>query len=102
MRSPCPSRRKALLISPFYFGDASGVPFGTKIIFSATPLTEFDHQRSFCLDLFEKIEKFSPRAVMDQVGTLLKAMAPTILHRLHEHAVERKLRPVNGTQVIGV
>src|SRR6516225_240330 len=100
--SPCPCRRKALLISPFYRGDAPGVPFGAKIILSPTHLTEFDHQRSFCLDLLEKIGKVLPRAVVDQIGTLFKTMAPAILQRLHEHAVERKLRPVDGTQVIRV
>src|SRR6476620_370162 len=100
--SPCPFRRKSLLISPFYFRDAPGVTFGAKIILSPTRLTEFDHQRSFCLDLLEKIGKVLPRAVVDQVGTLFKAMAPAILQRLHERAVERKLRPEHGTQVIRV
>src|ERR1700761_1276347 len=70
--SPWSFRYKAMLISPFYFRDAFGVTFMAEIILSPTrvarrALTEFNHQRSFCLDLLEKIGKVLPRAAVDQV-----------------------------------
>ena len=92
--SPRAPRRDALLISPFYFGDAPSVSFGAKIILSPKRVLLNLTISGACSSIsWRKSEKFPARAVMDQIGTLFKAMADSLLQRLHEHAVERKLRP---------